>query len=83
MAVNAHETRCTDSRLDFCCHWLLRALTLSLAGCSGAFGSLASPAAYAGIADSVQPVLWWRTTARTGIAAAEAFANGTTQSQDL
>ena len=83
MAVNAYETSCTDSRLCFCGRRLLRALLRSLADASCAFGSLAPPAAYVGLIDSVPPVQWWRTSARSGIAAAEAFANGSTQSQDL
>ena len=83
MAVNSRVTCCTDSRLCFCHRWLLRALLQSLASASCGFGSLAPPAAYAGLIDTVPPVQWWRTSARSGIAAAEAFANATTHSQDL
>ena len=77
--MNASETRYTDSWLKFVGWTVGRALLRSAAAGSGLSGSVLTPAAaVCAVDEGFPPLTWWRTGARTGVAAAEAFANNCT-----
>jgi hypothetical protein len=79
--MSAYEKRYTDCWLRFAGWTVARALLRSAAASSGLFGSQLLPTAAVGAVDEGFPALtWWRTGARAGIAAAEAFANDGTSS---
>jgi hypothetical protein len=79
--VNACDKRYTDSRLKFVGWTVGRALLRCAAGGSGLCGSVLAPsAAIRAVDEGFPPLIWWRTGARTGIAAAESFANDSTPS---
>jgi hypothetical protein len=74
------DKRYTDSLPRFLGWTLWRALLRCGASCSGLCGSLLPPtAALRAVDEGFPPVTWWRTGARTGAAAAEAFANSATR----
>ena len=74
--VNAGEKRYTDSWPKFVSWTVARALLRSAAAGSGLCGS-ALPACEAmhAVDEGFPPLIWWRTGARAGTEAAEAFAN--------
>jgi len=79
--VSASEKRYTASWPKFVGWTLARALLRCAAAGSGLSGSLLPPTAAVGAVDEGFPALtWWRSGARTGVAAAEAFANISTPS---
>jgi hypothetical protein len=74
--VNASEKRYTDSWPKFLGWTLWRGWLRCAASGSGLCGSLLPPtAALHAVDEGFPPLTWWRTGARTGTAAAEAFAN--------
>jgi hypothetical protein len=74
--MNASDTRYTDSWPKFLGWTVARALLRSAAAGSGLCGS-ALPACEAmhAVDEGFPPLIWWRTGARAGTEAAEAFAN--------
>ena len=74
--MNAGEKRYTDSWPKFVSWTVARALLRSAAAGSGLCGS-ALPACEAmhAVDEGFPPLIWWRTGARAGTEAAEAFAN--------
>ena len=74
--MNAGEKRYTDSWPKFVGWAVARALLRSAAACSGLCGSvLPTSEAIHAVDEGFPPLTWWRTAARTGTEAAEAFAN--------
>lgn len=74
--VNADKGRYTDSRLRLLRRALLRVVACSAASGSGLFGSLLpGSTACRAVNAELPPLIWWRAGAKTGIAAAETFAN--------
>jgi hypothetical protein len=75
--VNAEHACYTDSRVKFVRRGLLRALLCCAASGAGVFGTspLTGFAAFQAVNEGVPPLVWWRSGAQPGIAAAEAFAN--------
>lgn len=74
--MNARDTRYTDSWPKFLGWAVARALLRSAAACSGLCGSaLPVRAATHAVDEGFPPLVWWRTGARAGTEAAEAFAN--------
>jgi hypothetical protein len=74
--VNACDKRYTDSWPKFLGWTVGRALLRWAAAASGLCGSVLPPtAAVHAVDEGFPPLTWWRTGARTGTAAAEAFAN--------
>jgi hypothetical protein len=76
--VNASDKRYTDSLPKFLGWTLWRAFLRGAAASSGLCGpALAPTAALRAVDEGFPPLTWWRTGARTGAVAAEAFANST------
>ena len=74
--VNASDKRYTDSWPKFVGWTLGRVLLRWAAACSGLCGSvLPSSEAIQAVDEGFPPLTWWRTAARAGVEAAEAFAN--------
>jgi hypothetical protein len=79
--VNAGEKRYTDSWPKFVGWAVARALLRSAAACSGLCGSvLPTSEAIHAVDEGFPPLTWWRTAARAGTEAAEAFANNSAPS---
>ena len=79
--MSASEKRYTDSWPKFAGWTLGRALLRCAAAGSGLSGALLPPTSAVAAVDEGFPALtWWRTGARVGVAAAEAFANNSTPS---
>ena len=74
--MNAIDTRYTDSWPKFLGWTVARALLRSAAAGSGLCGSaLPACGAMRAVDEGFPPLIWWRTGARAGTEAAEAFAN--------
>ena len=74
--MNASEKRYTDSWPKFVGWTVARTLLHCAAACSGLCGSvLPSSEAIHAVDEGFPPLIWWRTAARAGTEAAEAFAN--------